>query len=337
MENSHDQNIDKRYAYPVVVNPPEWEEDEIDLLELWDTIWKRRKLIGAITFGATLLAVIITLFVLPVIYRSQAVLIPASSGSGSGLSSLVSSLPIPINLSGITGSEDKSTLIVSFLKSDNLKLRLIKKYNLLPILYDNLWDEEKQTWDVDDEEDIPTPVLAIQEKKLDDIYEVSQDKKTGLITISWESKDPKFAALMLQRVIDELTHYLNEEYETDAKRERLFVEKQLAKAKKELEYWEKQIPTKKLTLAEITRERLAAQTVYTELRKQYELAKIAEAKEVINFKVLDPPYIPEKKYKPKRTLICAVTIVTSLFLSIFLVFFLEFLSNARLRKFENAQ
>ncbi len=57
-------------------------------------------------------------------------------------------------------------------------------------------------------------------------------KKTGLITISWESKDPKFAALMLQRVIDELTHYLNEEYETDAKRERLFVEKQLAKAKK---------------------------------------------------------------------------------------------------------
>ncbi len=96
-------------------------------MELWDTIWKRRKLIGAITFGATLLAVIITLFVLPVIYRSQAVLIPASSGSGSGLSSLVSSLPIPINLSGITGSEDKSTLIVSFLKSDNLKLRLIKK------------------------------------------------------------------------------------------------------------------------------------------------------------------------------------------------------------------
>ncbi len=58
---------------------------------------------------------------------------------------------------------------------------------------------------------------------------------------------------------------------------------------------------------------------------------------MINFKVLDPPYIPEKKYKPKRTLICAVTIVTSLFLSIFLVFFLEFLSNARLRKFENAQ
>ncbi len=330
-----EKDIRQGPGYPVVVGEPYIEEDEIDLIELWNVIWKRKIFIGGFTIFCTLIAVIMVLFVMPVIYRSQTVIIPSSTESASKLGGLLSSIPLPINLGNIAGGNDKSTLILSFLNSRTLKLRLIEKYNLLPILYKDLWDSDKNMWKVKDKDKIPTPIKAIQDKVLDNIYNVSQDKKTGLITISWESEDPKFAAIMLNRVIKELSHYLNKEYETDAKRERIFVEKQLEKAKKELEYWEKQVPSKKYTLADINRELMASQTVYTELRKQYELAKIAEEKEIIDFKVLDPPFVPEIKYKPKRILICSVTLVSSLFLSIFLVFFLEFISNARQRNLEN--
>ncbi len=151
-------------------------------------------------------------------------------------------------------------------------------------------------------------------------YSVSQDKKTNLINISWVDEDPAFAAQMLQRVITELNYYLDNEFEFDAQRERQFVETQLAKSTKELEHWERQVPSQQLTLATILRERLASQTVYTELRKQLELSKITEAKELVRFKVLDPPFVPEQKFKPKRSLICALTMVTSGFLAIFLVF-----------------
>jgi uncharacterized protein involved in exopolysaccharide biosynthesis len=166
---------------------------------------------------------------------------------------------------------------------------------------------------------------------LDAYFSVSQDSKTELITISWAGEDPALCAQMLERTIDELTFFLENEYISDARREREFVEEQLAKATEELEYWERQVPSEKLTLSKITRERLASQTVYTEMRKQLELAKINEAKELETFKVLDEPFVPEKPDKPKKILIMVLTLVVSFFVSIFWIFFLNFIRNQKKR------
>ncbi|MFC1844726.1 GNVR domain-containing protein, partial [Thermodesulfobacteriota bacterium] len=103
----------------------------------------------------------------------------------------------------------------------------------------------------------------------------------------------------------------------------------LIKKTEELEYWERQVPSEKLTLSKITRERLASQTVYTELRKQLELAKISEAKELETFKVLDKPFVPERPFKPKKRIIVALTFVTSFFFALFGVFFLNFIRNLK--------
>ena len=143
------------------------------------------------------------------------------------------------------------------------------------------------------------------------------------------AEDPEFTKIMLQRIVKEVRYYLENDYESDAKREREFVETQLNKAEKELEYWEKQVPSDKLILSKIQRERFASQTVYTELRKQLELSKISEVKEIINFKILDQPFVPERRFKPKRSLICALTILTAGFLSIFILFFQQFVINLR--------
>jgi uncharacterized protein involved in exopolysaccharide biosynthesis len=218
---------------------------------------------------------------------------------------------------------------MSFLESRTLKERLISKYGLLPVLYEKLWDPEKKKWLVDDPEDTPTVVLAIQEEKLDDFLAVNQDKTSQLITLSWSSKDPLSCQQMLSRIIEELTFFLDNEYVSDAKNEREFVEGQLAAATTELEYWERQIPDKDVGLSKITRERLASQAVYTELRKQLELAKITEAKELESFKVLDKPFIPEKPFKPKKLLITALSCFSSGLIAVFFVFLRNFLQNLK--------
>ena len=317
---------EKEFIYVPV--PQMDQEDEIDLLEYWNIIWKGKWFISGFTLFCTLIAVVITLFVLPVTYKSDAVLQPTETSSGalSGLSSLAGNLPIPLS---IPGSEDKSASIVAFLKSRKLKTRLIEDCNLLPRLYPDLWDKKAQKWDIDEPEDEPSVVTALQDAKLKTIYEADQNKKTSLITISWVDQDPEFAASMLDRVLDKLSYYLENEYESDAKRERVFVEGQLEKAEKELDYWEGQVPSEKLTLSKIQRERLASQTVYAELRKQVELAKIAEVKEIIRFKVLDQPFVPEKKFKPKRSMICALTLMTSFCFSIVFIFFANYVKNVK--------
>ncbi|HHK60459.1 MAG TPA: hypothetical protein ENJ73_01865 [Desulfobacterales bacterium] len=326
---------DRQVVYLQPAFPPSYEEDEIDLLELWGVVWSGRWLIAGLTFLATAAAVLVSLYVLPVIYRSEAVLAPVEKEQGGigALSGLVGSLPLPISLPG----GGKSEHILAFLNSRTLRERLIAKYDLLPVLYKDIWDAERKAWKVEDPDKAPTLIKALQAKALDSFFSVSQDKKSGLVTIAWQGEDPAWCAEMLRRVIHELQFFLENEYVTDARREREFVEQQLAKATAELEYWERQVPTEELTLGKITRERLAAQTVYTELRKQLELAKISEARENITFKVLDPPFVPERKYKPKRALIVALTAVTTLFLAIFLVFIRHAVQNARRRTGETEE
>ncbi len=313
------------YAYPPFA-VGEDAEDEIDLIELWRIIWAGKIFIISFVVLCTLIAGVVS-FILPKMYQSTATLIPVKQEESSlgSLGGLLGNLPIPIALPGGQGSNN----IMSFLESRTLKERLITKYNLLPILYPDLWDAEKKSWNIADPEEKPTVILAIQKKKLDNIYTVNQDKKTELININWAGEEPAFCALMLERIIKELTFFLENEYVSDARREREFIEEQLVGATEELEYWERQVPSEKLTLSKITRERLASQTVYTELRKQLELAKIREAKELETFKVLDKPFVPEKSFKPKKVLIVALTFVTSFFIALFGVFFRNFLSNLK--------
>jgi len=178
---------------------------------------------------------------------------------------------------------------------------------------------------VETPEQIPTMLQAVNALKI----EANLDAKTNLLTLSWIDEDPEFTKIMLERVVQEIRNYLENEYESDSKREREFVESQLEKAETELDHWEKQVPSATLTLSKIQRERAVVQSVYAELRKQLELAKINEVKEIIRFKVLDEAYVPELRFKPKRSMICALTIVASGFFSVFLVFLRNFVVNIR--------
>ena len=303
-------------------------DDEIDLIAIWRVFWHWKWFICGLTLLCALIAVYWTLYQMPVRYRSTAVLQPTlSSGDQSDLrATLGQFLPLPMS-----SGEDKTQLIINFLSSRTLKLWMIKKLDLLPRLYPDLWDDEKKAWLPTDPDDIPSSTKVIQTKALDKFYSARNDSKTGLITISYLDGEPEFAANVVAEVYGELKRYLDQDYVSDAKRRRIFTEEQLARTRQEVEYWERRVPGAKHTASEILREQGATLAAYTELRKQYELAKIEEARELIAFKVLDSPLVPVKKSEPKRTLICGLTLIVSFFLAVFLAFFFEFIGNARRR------
>lgn len=72
--------------------------------------------------------------------------------------------------------------------------------------------------------------------------------------------------------------------------------------------------------------------VNTLLTQQYELAKIEESKEDLNFQVIDWARVPIKRFKPKRRQMILTTFALSGFLSCFYVFFREYLETIRARK-----
>ena len=72
-----------------------------------------------------------------------------------------------------------------------------------------------------------------------------------------------------------------------------------------------------------------AETIYEMLAKQFEMAKIDEAKESSVIQVLDKAVVPEQKSKPKRTMMVLLSAIATGFLSILYAFIKEALNNAK--------
>ncbi len=90
-------------------------------------------------------------------------------------------------------------------------------------------------------------------------------------------------------------------------------------------------PTVGLEYGRLKRDALIQQKVFELLTQQFEMAKIEEAKDDLAFQIIDPAVAPEKRSRPKRTLNVMITGLASLFLGVFLAFFLEYLDRQRSR------
>ncbi len=90
-----------------------------------------------------------------------------------------------------------------------------------------------------------------------------------------------------------------------------------------------ELPDLSLQLSRLIRDVKLQEAIYTTLSTQYEQAKISEARESVEIQVLDYAVPPEKHSKPNTMLNVLIAGVASLFLGIFLVFFLEFWKNLK--------
>ncbi len=89
------------------------------------------------------------------------------------------------------------------------------------------------------------------------------------------------------------------------------------------------IPEAGLQYIRKTRDLKYAETIYELLAKQFEMAKIDEAKESSVIQVLDKAIVPEQKSKPKRSMMVLISALATGFIATLWAFITEALQNAK--------
>lgn len=189
------------------------EEDEINLLDYWRVIVRRKVLIGAIVLIAIVASVIYSL-ILPPIYSSTTSIFPPQqeSSMASGIMSQLGG-----GLGGLTGGFlGISTPIdtwMAILKSETIREAMIHRFNLMNVFEAKSMEEARNS--------------------LGGMVKVAKSKE-GFISVTVEDKDPKRAAILANAFVEELDKINKGIMTTSGRRMRVFVEKRLEEAKVEL-------------------------------------------------------------------------------------------------------
>ncbi len=370
------------------------EPDEINLLDAWRVLVKRKKLIAFIVGVAAIVSLMISLL-LPKIYAATTSILPPQQDTlgmsmgmqqagASGLSGMAS---------GLLGMKTPTDLWVGILKSNAIRDAIIARFHL------------KTVFNVKTIEDARSG--------LNGMVKVVKAKEE-ILSITVEDESPERAAQIANAFVEELDKVNRANVMTSGKRTRLFLEKRLRESKEEVikteeamkffqedskavkldeqskaifgavgkvrgELMAKEVelqtmlsfatpthPQVQLLQAEVTglkgqmremtegkkspsdifiptakmpdlglqyarlfRDAKVQETLYGLLTQQYEMARIQEAKDSPTVQVLDIAKAPEKKIRPKKSLIILLSTLTAGFLSIFLAFFLEFLEKQK--------
>lgn len=180
-------------------------DDAIDLREVAATLWKGRWLILCVSVASTA-AFGVAAFMMTPIYQASTVLTPVNmEADGMGLlSSAVGQLGGLAALAGIQlgGANSQTEESLAVLRSRQFTEEFITEHNLMPELFYRKWDASAGAWRVAPDK---VPTLAEGAKFFDrKVRRVSQDKKTGLITVQVGWCDPAKAAAWANLLVERL-------------------------------------------------------------------------------------------------------------------------------------
>ncbi len=291
-------------------------------------LWNSRKFICICTGVVTAIAIIIVLIV-PESFKSSAVILPdadksklASLGGMSDLAALAG-----INIGG-EGSFVK--LYPTIIKSETVLKKVIytkyqtKEYSDSVNLIQH-WKIIEKTPERDYESAL---------KALRGALDITMELKTNVITISLEESEPQLAADIVNNVTAGLDKFFRTKRSTSAGEQRKFIESRLNEIKQDLEISENILkefreknrsisgsPQLSLQLERLVRDVQINSTIYIELKKQYEIAKIEEVKNIPIVSVMDKAIPAANRISPKRTRTTIVTFILSLVCSMAYVYF----------------
>jgi uncharacterized protein involved in exopolysaccharide biosynthesis len=293
--------------------PPrkEYEDDEIDLFELWEILAKKWRWIVSVTALSAGVSIFVALSITP-IYRSEVVMILAEDAGGKGgMASPAAQFGGLTDLAGVNlaGGGAKGEALAT-LKSRALIEEFIKEKNLMQVLFEEKWDSAGKRWMVEDPRLIPT-LGAAHELFSKSVFQVSDDKKTGGITLSVEWKDRMLAA----EWANEIVRRANEKMRMRA----------ISEAETSIEYLNKEL--QKTGVVEIQ------QAIYRLLEANYKTTSIANARSEYAFKVIDPAVAPDenRRVRPKRSLIVILATLAGGFVSVLGVFVHRGMQNMKQR------
>lgn len=360
--------------------------DEIHLLDLAIVLARHKKLVAGLPVATGLIALVVSLMMTP-IFTGTVKILPPQQNSGGLAAAMLNQLG---GLSGVAGSmaglKSPNDLYVGILESRTIADSLINRFKL------------RERYEVD--------TMDEARNALDKIVDIGTGKKDGIISISVDDQDPKFAAELANAYVDELEKLTQSMAISEASQRRLFFERQLKQTKDQLADAEvalrkmqektgmiqpdgqvqaiigkiaelkgmiaaKEVQIKamrtfaaaqnpdlmriqeelnalRVQLAQLERNRPNKEgdfmvpagnlpeagveyvrrmrdvkyyeTLFEMLAKQYELAKVDEAKDSSSLQVLDKAVPAERKTKPKRTVIMLLGIFAGGMLGICLAF-----------------
>jgi uncharacterized protein involved in exopolysaccharide biosynthesis len=355
-------------------------EDEIDLTELFRALSRRWRLILGITAASAAVAVVVSLL-LPVYYVAETRILPPQEKGSNLAAQLMGQAGGLIALAGgAVGVKSQGDLFVAMTKSRTVLDRIVDRFDLMK-LYKGKYREDARK--------ILTGVLKAQE-----------DRKSGIISLTVEDRNPKRAADMANAFVEELKSLAGGLALSEAGQRRMFFEDQLRQTKVSLASAEEEVKgfqqrtgmiqvdaqaraiiegiarlragiAVKEVEAKVLRSFATAQnpdlqrveeeiralrielekvetskghgsdpimasgrvpemgmeylrklrqlkyneTLFELLSKQFELAKLDEARDAVVIQVIDQAVPPERKAGPRRALIVVLSAFIALFLS----------------------
>jgi len=291
-------------------SPVAVEEDEISLLDLLIVLAKHKWEILGITLAAAAIAVAVVLQ-MPAIYTANVKLLPPQR-SQSTASAILSQLGGGGGgIAELTGSGTKNDTFLAMLKSESVADKLIQRFELQTV-YGGKY-------------------LADVRKSLAERSNIISSKD-GVIRIEVDDEDPVRAAAIANGYVDELKNMLLRFAMTEAAQRRMFFEQQLKQEKDKLTDAQLAVdrtPRTSLNFLEVMRTFKYREGIYEILAKQYETARLDEAKDAPMIQVLDKAVPPEKKSKPNRRPAVMLSALAGFIAAILLAFFREAVKRAR--------
>ena len=202
------------------------------------------------------------------------------------------------------GSTDESLAV---LKSRDFLWKFVQEKKLMPILFESEWDEQQKKWKETDPKKQPGQMDVYRLFNESGVLKVEADKKTDLVTVAVEWEDAALAADWANALVEKLNQYL--------------AQRTIARSESNLKYLNEE-----LMRAQIEEMR---KTLFDMIANEQKQAMLANMQTEFAFKVLDHAVEPDKKIKPKRSLIVILTAFVAGFLAILYAFIMEGIAKRR--------
>ena len=191
----------------------ESEEDEISLIDLAIALGEEKKTLFVVPAITTTLAIVVSLLMTP-IFTAKTVMMPPQQQQSGAASALASLGALAGLAGGPAGIKSPDEMYIAFMQGESLQNAVIKKLDLQARY-------EKKT-------------LFETREHLKQTVKIASDKKSGLITIEADDKDPEFAAKLANTHVEELRSLMGRLAVTDAQQRRVFFEQAITKNQTEL-------------------------------------------------------------------------------------------------------
>jgi capsule polysaccharide export protein KpsE/RkpR len=185
---------------------------------LW-LLWERRQFLLRVALWGLVASTIIA-FLIPKRYESTTRLMPPDAQSSSSLAMLAAmtgkgNMGLGFSAGDLLGLKSSGALFTDVLQSRTVQDRMIDRFDLRKVYGDKYWQDARGD--------------------LAQYTAVSEDRKSGVLTITVTDRDPQRAAQMAQTYVEELDRLVTQVSTSSARRERVFIEERLKSVKHDLD------------------------------------------------------------------------------------------------------